>query len=74
MDIFLEMNTLFDGRLGDDEAVSGLVIASVDCFRSRLDYANQYSGYDSGIRWLHTHRYLISGGDSPHGEVNDKCN
>ena len=44
MDILLEMNTLFAGRLGDGEAVSGLVLALVDCIRLTLDYANQYSG------------------------------
>ena len=28
-------------------------------------------GYDSGIRWLHTYWNLISGDNSPDGEVND---
>ena len=44
MDILLEMIASFSVWLGDCKAASGLVITSVDCLRSMLDYANQYTG------------------------------
>ena len=44
MDILLKMIALFGGWLGGCKAASGLVIGSVDCLRSVLDCANQYTG------------------------------